>query len=237
MPSPLAEKTRQGRLCPGEKEIPIMLRHALKAVLMVSALALLATAPALAKEKTKAVPESPKLTQTRAALRDLWIGHIFWVRNVAYSTKVGDAEAAKVAEENVVKNARALADSVAPFYGKPASDKLFGLLAGHYGAIKEYMTAAYSGNGAAKEAAVGKIKSNATEIATFLNGANPKNWPKETLVSLLYAHGQHHMAQIDAFANKDYASEAMTWEMMKDHMYTIADALAGGLAKQFPKKF
>lgn len=212
-----------------------MLRHALKTVLMLSALLLLAVPPALAKGQGAA--ESPKLVATKMVLRDLWTGHIFWVRNVAYATKVGDSAAAKVAEENVVKNARSIADAVVPFYGKPAADKLFGLLAGHYGAIKEYMTASYAANQAGKDAAVAKIKENATEISTFLNQANPKNWPKETLVGLLFAHGAHHMQQIDAFAAKDYAAEAQTWEMMKDHMYMIADALAGGLAKQFPKKF
>ncbi|GFO57871.1 hypothetical protein GMST_01960 [Geomonas silvestris] len=212
-----------------------MLRHAFKTILMLSALLLMAVSPALAKGQGAA--ESPTLVATKMALRDLWTGHIFWVRNVAYATKAGDTAAAKVAEENVVKNARSIADAVLPFYGKPAADKLFGLLAGHYGAIKEYMTASYAGNQAGKDAAVAKIKENATEIATLLNQANPKNWPKDTLVGLLFAHGAHHMQQIDAFATKDYAAEAETWEMMKDHMYMIADALAGGLSKQFPKKF
>jgi hypothetical protein len=214
-----------------------MLSKAFRAVMILSALLLLSAAPGLAKEKGKVMTESPKVVETRQALRDLWLGHIFWVRNVAYATKMGDVEGAKVAEENVVANARSIADAVIPFYGKPAADKLFGLLAGHYGAVKEYQGAAYAGNREGKDAAVTKIKSNATEIASFLSTANPKNWPKETLVGLLFAHGAHHIEQIDAFAVKDYAAEAKTWEMMKGHMYMIADALAGGLAKQFPKKF
>ncbi len=44
------------------------------------------------------------------------------------------------------------------------------------------------------------------------------------------------MAQIDALAEKNYTSEAKVWDDMKNHMYVIADALAGGLAKQFPDK-
>jgi len=87
------------------------------------------------------------------------------------------------------------------------------------------------------DAAVEKLKKNAGEIAEFLHGANPKNWPKDTLVSLLMAHGGHHIAQIDAVLAKDYNAEASTWEAMKKHIYTIADALAGGIVEQFPKKF
>ena len=213
-----------------------MLKNAFKSILIVSAMVLMAASPSLAKEKMKIMKESPKAVELREALRDLWVGHVFWVRNVVLTTKMGDVEAAKVAEENVVKNARAIADAVIPYYGKDAADKLFGLLAGHYGAVKEYMTAAYANDKASKDAAVDKIKINATEIATFLSSANP-NWPKETLVSLLFAHGGHHMAQINALNEKNYSSEAQTWESMKNHMYMIADALGNGIVKQFPKKF
>jgi hypothetical protein len=213
-----------------------MLSKLLRIFLTLAALLLLASSPGMAKEKGKVMTESAKAVETRLVLRDLWVDHVFWVRNVALATRMGDAEAARVAEENVVKNARSIADAVIPFYGKPAADKLFGLLAGHYGAVKEYQSAAYANNSQGKDAAVGKIKSNATEIASFLSTANP-NWPKDTLVGLLFAHGAHHIEQIDAFAAKDYASEAKTWEMMKGHMYMLADAIAAGLAKQFPKKF
>jgi hypothetical protein len=211
-----------------------------KRFLMMLAMVFLAAAPALAHEGHMAghmaTKDSAKTVELRQTLRDLWVDHIFWVRNVALMTKVGDVEGAKVAEENVVANARAIANAMGPLYGQAAADKLFGLLAGHYGAVKEYMNASYAGNKAGKDAAAQKLVANANEIAAFLSTANP-NWPKQTLVSLLTAHGGHHMAQIDDFAAKDYAAEAQVWEAMKQHMYVIADALAAGIAKQFPKKF
>ncbi len=210
-----------------------MPRKLIVQLIVVAAAAMLAASPAFAAEKK----ESMKAVDLQLALRDLWVGHIFWVRNVVFATKEGDAEAAKVAEENVVQNAKDIAGAVASFYGKEAGDKLFGLLAGHYGAVKEYLTAAVAGDKAGKDKAVDKLKANAEEIATFLNGANPKNWPKDTLVSLFLAHGAHHVSQIDAVMVKDYGAEAVTWEAMKKHIYTIADALAGGIEKQFPKKF
>ncbi len=74
------------------------------------------------------------------------------------------------------------------------------------------------------------------ELAAFLNSANP-NWPKQTLMGLLMAHGAYHIAQIDQVNMKDLASEAKTWDEMKKHIYVIADALADGIVKQFPKKF
>jgi hypothetical protein len=176
-----------------------------------------------------------KLADLKAGLRDLWLGHIFWVRNVAEATRHGDSEAARVAEGEAVENAKAIAGSLEPFYGKAASDRLFGLLAGHYGAVKEYMASAYANDKAGKDSARDKLVKNADEIAAFLSGANPY-LPKQTLYGLLAAHGGHHMLQIDALNAKSYADEAKVWNEMKAHMYVISDALAGGLAKQFPKK-
>ena len=206
------------------------------AVVFLGVFIVLAAPYSFAKEKKEAVEFNHKTVELQLALRDLWVGHIFWVRNVVLATKYNDADAAKVAEGKVVENAKAIGDAIASIYGKEAGDKLFGLLAGHYGAVKDYMTAAFAGNADAKSAAVEKLKKNAEEIATFLSSANP-NWPKQTLVGLLMAHGAHHIAQIDQVNTKDFASEAKTWDDMKKHIYVIADALAGGIVKQFPKKF
>ena len=50
-------------------------------------------------------------------------------------------------------------------------------------------------------------------------------------------NGRISPEQIDAIGRKDFASEAMNWASMKEHMYMIADALGAGIVKQFPKKF
>ncbi len=178
---------------------------------------------------------SPNRMELRSALRDLWIGHIFWVRNVVLMTKFGDTAAAKIAEDQVVQDAKDIANSIVPYYGKDAGEKLFTLLAGHYGAIKEYMTADFADNKDARAAAVEKLNKNAEEIATFLSSANP-NWPKSTILPALLAHGGHHVAQIDAVHKKDFATEAKVWNAMKMHIYVIADVLADGIVKQFGTK-
>lgn len=79
-----------------------------------------ATAPAAAAT----VPT--KLVETQSAMRDLWLGHIFWVRNVVEARLEANAGAAKAAEQQVVDNAKAIAGAIEPYYGKAASEKLFG---------------------------------------------------------------------------------------------------------------
>lgn len=196
-------------------------------------------APALAQHGTHSVAQTPapaSVNETGAALRDLWVGHVFWVRNVVVSTFAGNQPAAAAAEQEVVANAKQIAAAIEPYYGKDASDKLFGLLAGHYGAVKQYLDATVASSKAKQDAAFKSLSGNATEIAGFLSTANP-NLPFDTLNGLLLAHGGHHVQQIQLVQRKQYAEEGQTWEAMKRHMYVIADALAGAIAKQFPKQF
>jgi len=201
--------------------------------LAAAALCFLFVAPTglLAQSQSSPV-HPPAAAELQAALRDLWVGHIFWVRNVALMTKLGDMAGAKVAEDQVVQDARDIANAISPYYGQPAADKLFGLLAAHYGAIKEYMVAAYAGKKSAQASAKAKLEKNAEEIAIFLSSANP-NWPKDDLLGALQAHAMHHVMQIDALNVKDFKTEASVWNEMKGHIYTIADVLAQGIEKQF----
>lgn len=182
-----------------------------------------------------AAADSPALT-TRLAERDLWVEHIFWIRNYALANQSADQKQAKVATDQVVDNATKIANSIAPLYGQPAADQLLKLLAGHWGAVKHYSDATVAKDAKGKQAAVTELTSNAKAIAAFLATANP-NLPEATLVTMLSAHGGHHITQIDEFAAHDYAGEARTWAMMRTHILALADALTGALVKQFPDKF
>ena len=177
-----------------------------------------------------------KTLQAAASLRDLWLGHIFWVRNVSIATINRNDLAAKVAEQQAVANAKAIAASIEPFYGASAKESFFKLLAGHYGAVKAYLVATVAGEPVAQGRATQTITSNAEEIAIFLSKANPY-LPKDAVQSLLLAHGGHHIQQIQQLKDRKYEAEAQTWEEMKKHVYQIADATADALAKQFAKKF
>lgn len=197
---------------------------------------LVTATPAHAQQAVAQAPAQSKVDEAAATQRDLWLGHIFWVRNVVTDTLSDNKIAAAAAENEVVANAKAIAASIEPFYGKAASEKLFGLLAGHYGAVKQHLEATAAGSQTKQDAAANKLTTNASEIARFLSGANP-NLPFDTLNGLLLAHGGHHIQQTQQLNSKQYAQEAQTWETMKKHMYVIADALAGALARQFPAKF
>ncbi len=198
-------------------------------------LMLLVPFSAFAQGSSGVVPLNSKTVDLRLALRSLWEEHIFWVRNVVLMTKQGNKGAAKAAEDQAVQNAKDISNAIVPYYGKEAGDKLFGLLAGHYGAVKDFMNADFSGKKEARDAAMNKMLKNADEIATFLSSANP-NWPKDAILGALKTHGGYHMTQIEQIHAKNYAGEAKTWASMKTQIDQVADVLADGIVKQFPQK-
>lgn len=193
--------------------------------------------PAWSQASTAApVATDNAATSTRLALRDLWVEHIFWIRNYVMANQAANHKEAQVAADQVVGNATRIAESIAPLYGQPAADQLLKLLAGHWGAVKQYSDASVAKDAKGKQAAVDQLTSNAKAIAKFLATANP-NLPEATLVGMLAAHGGHHIAQVDQLAAHDYGAEAKTWQMMRVHIEALADALSAALVKQFPDKF
>jgi hypothetical protein len=204
----------------------------------VLSLAVLLPGAASADQMAMSAPPSgsAKIVATDAAMRGLWHDHIFWVRNVVVATLGKHPAEAKAAEAQVVANAHAIADAIKPFYGDAAGEALFPLLAGHYGAVKAYLTATATGDKKGQDKATDDLMANADKIATFLSGANP-NLPKDTVLGLLQAHGGHHIAQIQELKAGQYDAEAKNWADMEAHMDVIADALTGAIAKQFPDKF
>jgi hypothetical protein len=69
--------------------------------------------------------------------------------------------------------AKAVANSIAPFYGQPAADAFLKLLAGHWGAVRDFNTATVAKSKSGQDKAVANLTSNAHDVAKFLSGANP----------------------------------------------------------------
>lgn len=210
------------------------------AVLGLSLAACTSTAPSASHQAPAAASASasaqtaPKL---HAAMRGLWQGHISATRDYALAVHAGNAAAAQKAEGDVVANAKQISGAVAGFYGQAAGDGIFKLLAGHWGGVKALTNAAKARDAAAEDQAMATLSSNASEIAKFLAGANPKNWTVDGLQGALLMHAGDHRQQLDAMmANAPAAQQAQLWGDMQHHMDMIADVLSDGIAKQFPDK-
>jgi hypothetical protein len=208
--------------------------------LVLTAIGLLSSWAAPPARSQTVAPNAAKVAELQLALRDLYINHLFWVRDLVVATRLGEKAAISEADEYGQKNAEAIGHSIAPFYGQAAGEKFATLFVGHYSAVKAYMSAAFSnnfsGNATRKKAALDKLTKNANDIAVFVSSANP-NLPKATVYGLVSTHVQQHVMSIDATAKRDWSGEADMWDPMVKVVYSLSDALANGIAKQFPDKF
>jgi len=177
-----------------------------------------------------------RVAEMRQTFRDLWLGHIFWVQHVVSNIVTKDPAERDAAEKEVLANTKQIASTIAPFYGEVASEKLYSLLDVNIDTVREYSEATVAGNKQQQDAALARLASNADDIADFLSQVN-SYLQKDTVRSLIAAHGAHHVLQINQYKAKDYAHLAATWPMMRQHVYVIADTLTMALVKQFPNKF
>jgi hypothetical protein len=211
-----------------------------RSIALAGALALalgMAAAPLYAADAaaTAAPAVTPAAPKLHAAMRSLWQGHVQHTRAYAMAVKGGNAGAAKKAADDVVANAKQIANAVGGFYGADAGAGMLNLLASHWGGVKAMTDAAHAGDKAGSDKALQDLTANANAIAKFLSGANP-NLPDDAVRGLMMAHIAHHQAQIGEIMAGDMKAEATTWAAMQAHMDTLADALSGGIAKQFPAK-
>jgi hypothetical protein len=189
-----------------------------------------AASPAASNAATTAT--APKL---HATMRQLWQGHVQHTRAYAVAVKPNDTAAEKKAADDVVANAKQIADAVGGFYGADAGKRMLELLAGHWGGVKALTDAGKSGDKVARDKAMQDLVANGNDIAKFLAGANP-NLTEDGVRGLLVAHVGHHSTQIEQIMSGDTKGEATTWTAMQAHMNTLADALSDAIAKQFPAR-
>jgi hypothetical protein len=177
-----------------------------------------------------------RVAEMKQTFRDLWVGHIFWVRHVVSNDATNNREERDAAEKEVVANAKQIAHSITPFYGEDASQKFLVLLDDNYDAVRSYSEATIAGDKRRQEVALAQLESNADDIADFLSHLNPY-LKKDTVRGMIAAHSAHHVLQINQYKEREYAHLGSTWPMMRQHVYVIADTLSAALVKQFPDQF
>jgi hypothetical protein len=180
------------------------------------------------------IVNSPE-AKLRADMRKLWEDHVTYTGLFAVAAVDGGMDANKIAER-LLRNQDDIGNAIKPYYGDAAGNKLGSLLRDHILIAADLVKAAKAGDSAAQDAANKKWFQNADDIAAFLSSANP-NWPQKTLQDMLHSHLQMVTEQVVALLKHDTPSLVSAYDKNSQHMMMLADALASGIAKQFPDKF
>jgi hypothetical protein len=177
-----------------------------------------------------------KARSLREAMRQLWEDHITWTRlyivSVAAALPDKDATA-----QRLLRNQSDIGAAIRPFYGAGASEKLTGLLRGHILTAAELLAAAKAGDTAKFNAAKTRWYANADEIAAFLAGANPRNWPPAEMKTMMRSHLDLTLEEAAARLKGDWAADIAAYDKVHEQILHMADMLSAGILRQFPEKF
>jgi hypothetical protein len=181
-------------------------------------------------------PAKVEASQLRADMRKLWEDHVTWTRLYIVSVAAGLPDKDLTAQR-LLQNQVDIGNAIKPFYGDDAGNKLTALLKEHILGAADLLAAAKAGD----QAKVGTQKTrwykNADDVAAFLAGANPKNWPLATAKAEMKMHLDLTLKEaLDRFGGK-YADDIKDYDQVHDHILRFADVLANGIAAQFPDRF
>jgi hypothetical protein len=147
-----------------------------------------------------------------------------------------DLPDAQAVAGRLLRNQEDIGTAIVPFYGKDAGNKLTELLKQHIVIAVDVVAAAKSGDQNKFMDSDKKWIANADDIATFLSSANP-NWPRKDAADLLHLHLQLIREFVTARLGKNYEEDLKKLDEYFTEGMLIADTLAEGVVKQFPKKF
>jgi hypothetical protein len=139
--------------------------------------------------------------------------------------------------ERLLKNQSDIGNAVRQFYGDAAAEKLTSLLKEHITTAAELVSAAKVKDKVKQDDATKRWYANADEIAIFLSGANPKNWPADEMKTMMHEHLDLTTAEVVARLKSDWAADIAAYDKVHGQILKMADMLSDGIIRQFPEKF
>jgi hypothetical protein len=183
-----------------------------------------------------AAPRGTSEQQLHDEMRRLWEDHITWTRLFIVSAAAGLPDA-PATTQRLLRNQKDIGDAIKPFYGRTAGARLTSLLREHILVAADLVLAAKAGDQAAVERHSGAWYRNAREIADFLNAANPRNWSRREMRSMMRSHLDLTLAEAVAHLSGDHRADIRAYDRVHRQILAMADMLSDGIAAQFPGRF
>lgn len=187
-----------------------------------------------------AAAQKPCISQSEVKFenefRRLWMDHVLWTSNYITSATTAGAEDQKQVLARLLKNQEDIGNSIKPYYGNEAGNKLTELLKEHIVIAGDIVEAAKRGQGAKVNQLNKDWHRNADDIAAFLSGANP-HLKNEDVKKLMYTHLELVTDDLTASLVKDWDARILSIDDGMTHIIMMADAISDAVVKQFPEKF
>jgi len=179
-------------------------------------------------------PMARKDEDLHVAMRRLWEDHVQWTR-VFILDQTANLPSTPASTQRLLRNQSDIGNAIVPFYGQAAGAQLTALLTTHITGAAAVLTAVESGNQAAIDQANQAWYQNADDIAKFLASANP-NWRLADLQFHMKLHLDQTLAEAAAHLGMQWSTDVTAYDVVDQHIRTMADILSDGIAKQFPNQ-
>src|SRR5689334_16362100 len=181
-------------------------------------------------------PTTPKALRLHDAMRKLCEDHITWTR-LAIVSFAANSPDLPATEARLLRNQSDIAAAIRPYYGRSASRKLRSLLRQHILGAVALLQAAKANDSAALAKAHDAWYANGNDIADFLSSANPHNWPRGEMRSMMKEHLDVTLKEaVDQLGGK-FAASVADYDSIHAHILEMADQLSSGIIAQFPSRF
>lgn len=187
-------------------------------------------------DKEKPVERTETSIAFRNDMRKLWEDHITWTRLVIVGV-AADLPDLSPTTDRLLQNQADIGNAIKPFYGEEAGNRLTALLRDHILIAADLLGAAKAGDSEAVADASARWYANADDIATFLNGANPKAWPLDEMKAMMRSHLDLTLQEAVAHLQGDFGASIATYDQVHQQILHMADMLSLGIIDQFPKQF
>jgi len=225
------------RLSPSRARIAI----AAGAAMAVIALAAAGGAPAALDHHTAGhhhadAARTAKAQRLHDDMRKLWEDHITWTR-LAIVSFAGGLPDLPATENRLLQNQADIAAAIRPYYGAAASAKLRTLLRAHILGAVALLQAAKAGDDDALTRAHDAWYANGNDIADLLSGANPRNWPRGEMRTMMKTHLDETLKEAVDRLNGRFDADIRDYDAVHRSILEMADMLSDGIVAQFPGRF
>lgn len=172
----------------------------------------------------------------RNAMRVLWEQHVAWTRLAIVSFNGGLPDL-KATEARLLRNQVDIGNAVKPFYGSAAGTQLTGLLRSHILIAVDVLVDVKAGHEQKLNRDLGRWYANANQIAAFLHRANPHNWPRHAMRSMMHRHLKLTTDEAVAELSGKYGASIAAYDRVEHEILGMADMLSTGIIRQFPHRF
>ena len=169
-------------------------------------------------------------------MRKLWEDHITWTRLaiVSFAAGLPDLDATQA---RLLQNQVDIGNAIKPYYGRAAGSRLTALLKDHIAGAVALLQAAKAGDQAGIASASAAWYANPNDIADFLHAANPRQWPRTELRTMMRMHLDETLAEAQHRLQGRFADDVRDYDAVHHHILAMADMLSDGIVRQFPARF